>query len=74
MKVRLCGGFVVHPMPFGGAVLADRERLAAVEVDDDVAQVVAGREPVDVDRLPRALRGRLAAGIAEGWLSVEEPA
>ncbi|TDV49948.1 actinodefensin-associated protein B [Actinophytocola oryzae] len=74
MRARLNPGFAVHAMPFGGAVLADRERLAVVEVDEDVARVVTGGLVVDVDGLPERLRPRLVAGIAEGWLSVEEPA
>lgn len=74
MRARLSKGFAVHPMPFGGAVLADRKRLAVVEVDEEIACVVAGGHPVDIDRLPGRLRARLAAGIADGWLSVEEPA
>jgi hypothetical protein len=73
VKAWLRPGFAVHPMPFGGALLADRERLAVAEVDEEVAAVVTGRQPVDVDRLPARLRARLTAGVTEGWLTVEEP-
>jgi len=61
-------------MSFGGAVLADRDQLAVVEVDEDVARVVADGHAVDIDGLPGRLRPRLEAGIAEGWLSLEERA
>jgi hypothetical protein len=74
VKARLSPGFAVHPMPFGGAVLADRERLAVAEVDEDIVRVVTGGLVVDVDGLPARLRTRLVAGVTEGWLSVEEPA
>lgn len=74
MRARLSPGIAVHPMPFGGALLADRERLAVSEVDEDVAGVVTGELPLDIDQLPGRLRARLVAGVAEGWLTVEEPA
>jgi hypothetical protein len=72
MKAWLQPGFEVRPMPFGGALLVDRERLAVVEVDDEVARLVGAASPIDVDRQPERLRARLASGVAEGWLTVED--
>jgi hypothetical protein len=74
VRARLSPGIAVHPMPFGGALLADRERLAVTEVDEEVAGVVTDDLPLDIDRLPGRLRVRLADGVTEGWLTVEEPA
>lgn len=68
MKVSLSPGLVAHRTPFAGALLVDQSRLTVAEVDDEVADLVAGGQSVEVDGLRDPLRARVMRGVAEGWL------
>jgi hypothetical protein len=72
MRVSLKPGLEIRAMPFGGALVLDRERLAVTEVDDDVTGLFAQGGPVEAGALPQRLAARLARGVDEGWLIREE--
>jgi hypothetical protein len=72
MRVSLKPGLEIRAMPFGCALVLDRDRLAVIEVDDDVTGLFARHGTVEVGTLPQRLAARLARGVDEGWLIREE--
>ncbi len=71
-RPRLRDGVVIRRVPFGGAFVIDAAHLAAVEIDDELADLLThGSEPMSL--LPPAITEGIRQGVADGWL-VMEPA
>lgn len=66
-------GVIVCRLAFGGAFVVDVAQLTAVEIDDNLADVLTAESTPKAPLSP-ALAEEIRRGLADGWLTTEHTA